>query len=166
MQREVVGLARQLGAEPLLAILAQALASEDAVVRLDAARSIALLPDTRIADGIAIGLAAPDAETRGEVMDLIDQVQPHLRPALLQTALRAADETVQQRAIAMLGERPSPECFAVLLEGLRTTTGAPREMLVEVIAIQCGETLHDHASGTRWWTAHRAEFDDMMSRTP
>jgi HEAT repeat protein len=164
LRREVLGLARQIGPEPFLAILAQALAADDPLVRLDAARSIALLPDERMADGLAIGVAAPDAGTRSEVMDLIDQVQPHLRPPLLRAALLAADAAVQERAIAMLNERPSPECFAVLLEGLRTTTGETRTTLESAVAGVCGETLREYAPATRWWSANRERFDDLMSR--
>lgn len=164
LRREVVGLARQVGPEAFLAILAQALAADDAVVRLDAARSIALLPEARLADGLAIGVAAPDPETRSEVMDLIEQVQPHLQPALLRAALYAADEGVQQRAIAMLTERPSPECFGVLLEGIRTTTGETRVSLERAITELSGETLRDYATATRWWAANRHCFDDLMAR--
>lgn len=165
LRREVVGLARQVGPEAFLAILAQALAADDAVARLDAARSIALLPEARLADGLAIGVAAPDPETRSEVMDLIEQVQPHLQPALLRAALYAADEGVQQRAIAMLTERPSPESFTVLLEGIRTAKGETRTSVEQAIAALTGESLRDYATATRWWAVHRELFDDMMSRS-
>ncbi len=164
LQREVVGLARQVGPEAFLAILAQALAADDSVVRLDAARSIALLPEARLGDGLTIGVAAPDPETRSEVMDLIEQVQPHLQPALLRAALAAAEEGVQQRAIAMLTGRPSPEFFGVLLEGIRTTTGETRALLELAITELSGEALRDYATATRWWAANRHRFDDMMAR--
>lgn len=164
LRREVVGLARQVGPEAFLSVLAQALASDDPVVRLDAARSIALLPDARMADGLAIGVASPDAETRGEVMDLIDQVQPHLRPGLLRAALSAADVGVQQRAVDMLTDRPSPEFFTVLIEGLRTATGDARASVEQAITEMSGESLRDYETATRWWTANRDRFDDMMAR--
>jgi hypothetical protein len=164
LQREVVGLARQVGADPMLAILAQALASDDAVVRLDAARSIALLPDARMPDGFAIGLASPHADTRREVLDLIDQVQPHLRPAFLRAALLAPDAGIQQQAIAQLRERPSPETFAVLLDGLHAASGDTRAQLDRAITEMCGEPLRDATAATRWWAANRERFDETMTR--
>jgi hypothetical protein len=39
----------------------------------------------------------PDAETRSEVMDIIEQVQPHLRAGLLRAGLLAGPRDVQQR---------------------------------------------------------------------
>jgi HEAT repeat protein len=164
LRREVVGLARQVGPEAFLAVLAQALASGDPLLRLDAARSIALLPDASLARGLAVGIAAPDAETRDEVMDLISQVQPSLRPDLLREGIAAADKGVQQRAVELLMEQPSPEFFAVLLEGLRTTSSDTRSSVGDAIASLVGEHFRDYDTASRWWAEHRPAFDSMMRR--
>src|SRR4030095_12691911 len=71
LRREVVGLARQVGPDSLLAVLALALASDDPIVRLDAARSIALLSEERLRDGFAIGIDAADPEIRGARVDVV-----------------------------------------------------------------------------------------------
>jgi hypothetical protein len=164
LEREVVGLARQIGAESFLAILAQALASRDALVRLEAARSIALLPEDRFREGVVIGLGAEDAEIRGEVMDMVAQAQPHLRPGALRDALAAAFPDVQERAVGLLTEQPSPELFAVLLEGLRLGNDNLRGIVNEAINEIVEHRFESYEEAARWWLANRNRFDGMMLR--
>jgi len=164
LRREVAGLARQVGADSFLAVLAQALASDDPLLRVEAARSIATLPDDRMVEGIQIGVAAPDAETRSEVMDIIEQVQPHLRAELLRAGLLAGPADVQQRAVELLSDRPSPEYFAVLIESLRVTAGEARQSVEQAIASVVGERLTDYEVANRWWAENHARFDGMMAR--
>jgi hypothetical protein len=111
-----------------------------------------------------MGVAAPDAETREEVMDLVSQVQPQLRPDLLREGLAAADPDVQQRAVELITEQPSPEFFTVLLEGLRITAGDVHASVEHAIADLVGENFRDYDTAIRWWTEHRSEFDGMMKR--
>lgn len=164
LQREVVGLARQIGAESFLAILAQALASTDALLRLDAARSIGLLPENRFRDGVMIGLAAEDPEIRGEVMELVAQARPHLRPDALREGLAAAFPDVQQRAVELLTEQTSPELFPVLLEGLRLGNDNLRGIVNEAINEIVERRFESYEEATRWWLANRNRFDGMMLR--
>jgi hypothetical protein len=163
LRREVTGLARQVGPDPLLAVLAQALACDDPLLRTDAARSIALLPENRMADGISIGVTASDADTRLEVMDVIEQVQPHLRPELLRASLVAGPVDVQMRAIDLLTDHPSPGYFAVLVDGLRSTSGEPRRAIEQAITTMTGQTLTDYDAAARWWTENHARYDGMMA---
>jgi len=164
LRREVAGLARQVGADSFLAVLAQALASDDPLLRVEAARSIATLPDDRMAEGIQIGVEAPDAETRSEVIDIIEQVQPHLRAELLRAGLLAGPADVQQRTVELLSDRPSPEYFAVLIESLRVTAGEARQSVEQAIASVVGERLTDYEVANRWWAENHARFDGMMAR--
>jgi hypothetical protein len=164
LRREVVGLARQVGPDSFLAVLAQALASDDPALRVEAARSIATLPDNRMAEGIQLGVAAPDAETRREVMDIIEQVQPHLRAELLRASLLAGPSDVQQRAVELLSDQPNPKYFAVLIESLRVTAGEERQAVEQAIASVVGETLTDYEVASRWWAENHAHFDGMMAR--
>lgn len=164
LQREVLALARQIGAESFLAVLAHALASSDPLVRLDAARSIGLLPEDRFRDGVRIGLAAIDAEIRGEVIDLVAQAKPHLRPDALRDGLAAGFPDVQQRAVELLTEQPSPELFQVLLEGLRLGNDDLRGMVNEAINEIVERRFESYEEAARWWVANRNRFDGMMLR--
>lgn len=164
VQREVVGLARQIGAESFLAILAQALAASDALGRLDAARSIALLPEHRFCDGVIIGLAAEDPEIRAEVMDIVAQAKPHLRPGALREGLAAAFPDVQERAVELLTEQPSPDLFAVLLEGLRLGNDDLRAIVNEAIDEIVERRFESYEDAARWWLTNRNQFDEMMLR--
>jgi HEAT repeat protein len=164
LQREVLALAKQVGHSPLISVLALALASEDGVVRLDAARSIVLLSEERLRDGFAIGVEAADPEIREEVMDLIYQIQPHLRPELLRVAMAASAADVQLRAIAFMSEHPSPDLFAVLIEGLRTSTAEVRPRLDEAFNDLVQFRFGTFEEAATWWAQNRSEFDDLMTR--
>lgn len=164
LRREVVGLARQVGPESFLAVLAQALASEDPGLRVEAARAIATLPENCMAEGVQLGVTASDPATRSEVMDIIEQVQPHLRAELLKASLLAGPADVQQRAVELLTDQPNPEYFAVLIESLRTTTGGARQFAEQAIASVVGERLTDYDVANRWWAENHARFDGMMAR--
>jgi HEAT repeat protein len=164
LQREVLGLARGVGSESLISVLALALASDDPLVRLDAARSIALLSEERMRDGFAIGVGAPDPEIRQEVMDLILQVQPHLRAELLRVALAAAATDVQTRAIDILTDFPSPEFFTVLIEGLRTASSDVRPLVDQAIVDIVNQQFGNFDEATAWWATNRENYDGLMSR--
>lgn len=166
LQREVLGLARQVGANSLLSVLSVALASEDPLVRLDAARSIALLPENRLRDGFATGVEAADPEIRAEVMDLIFQLQPHLRAELLKVALAAAAPDVQTRAIEMLADQPNPAFFSALIEGLRTVSGEIRPLLDQAISEIVNQRFASFDDGKAWWDQNRVNYDDLMSFIP
>jgi hypothetical protein len=166
LRRQVLGLARQVGSESLMAVLALALASDDPVVRLDAARSIALLPEDRLRDGFALGVDAADPEIRSEVMDLILQLQPHLRAELLRTALAAAATDVQARAIDIITDFPSPAFFTVLIEGLRTSSSEARPLVEQAIADIVHQHFGNYDQASAWWAANRANYDDLMSQIP
>jgi hypothetical protein len=166
LRREVVGLARQIGPDSLLSVLALALASDDPVLQLDGARSIALLPEDRIRDGFAVGVEAADPEIRAEVMDLILQLQPHLRAELLKVALAASSADVQARAIEILADQPNPAFFAELIEGLRTVSPDMRPLLDQAIADIVGRQFTSFDDGKAWWDQNRVNYDDLMSQIP
>jgi hypothetical protein len=166
LQREVLGLARQIGADSHLAVLAQAFASSDAEVRFDAAHSLALLPEDRMRDGFALGFAASDPETRADVLSIIPQLQPHLRAALLETALAAGASDVQARAIEMLSQHPSPPFFSALIQGLRTVSSENRPALDDAIEEIVQEKFSTFEQGRRWWEENRGHYDDLMSLIP
>jgi hypothetical protein len=164
LRGEVLGLARQVGPDSLLAILALALASDDPIVRLDAARSIALLSEERLRDGFAIGVDAADPEIRAEVMDLILQLQPHLRAELLRVALAAAATDVQARAVDIITDFPNPALFAVLIEGLRTATPEARPLVEQAIADLVQQRFESYDQALSWWARNKENFDDLMTR--
>ena len=164
LQREVVALARQTDPDAFLAVLPQALASADDWLRLDAARSIALLPEARLRDGVTIGVAAAAAGTRDEVMDVVAQARVPLRASLLERTLAAAPD-VAMRSIALLCEQPSPEFVAVLIDGLRFEDRDIRAAISDAISGIISERFEDHASAARWWTANRDHFDEDMLQT-
>lgn len=166
LQREVLGLARQIGPDALTAVLALALASEDPVVRLDAARSIALLPENRLRDGFALGVDAADPEIRTEVMDLINWLQPHLRPELLGVALASASADVQTRAIELLTDSPNPVLFAVLIEGLRTSSPEIRPLVEQAIADVVDRHFTNFEEASAWWAQNHENYDNLMSLIP
>jgi hypothetical protein len=166
LKREVLGLARQVGATPLISILGLALASDDAFVRLDAARSISLLPEDRLRDGFAIGVEAADPEIRAEVMDLILQLQPHLRAEALKVALAAAAQDVQARAIEILSDQPNPAFFSALIEGLRTVSPEIRPLLDQAIMEIVNQQFASFDDGKLWWDQNRVNYDDLMSLIP
>ena len=97
-------------------------------------------------------------------MGLIDEAQPHLRPELLRISLVAGPSDIQARAVEMVSDRPNPEYFAVLIEGLRTTFGETRQAVEESIATLVGESLTDYDAATRWWSENRGRFDGMLAR--
>jgi hypothetical protein len=166
LQREVLGLARQVGADSLISVLALALASEDPLVRLDAARSIALLSEDRLRDGFAIGTDAADPEIREEVMDLVLQVQPHLRAELLRVALAAAEVDVQARALDIITDFPNPEFFAVLIEGLRTASPQVQPSVQQAISDIVKQRFANYDEARAWWAQNRENYDNLMSRIP
>lgn len=166
LKREVLGLARQVGPDALLSVLSLALASDDPTVRLDAARSIALLPEDRLRDGFAVGVEAADPEIRAEVMDLILQLQPQLRAELLKVALAAAAADVQARAIDILSDQPNPAFFSALIEGLRTVSSETRPILDQAIADIVNQQFASFDEGRTWWDQNRVNYDDLMSRIP
>src|SRR5205085_9924598 len=138
--------------------------SDDPILRVEAARSIATLPENRMVEAMQLGVAAPDAETRQEVMDVIEQVQPHLRAELLRASLLAGGSDVQERAIDMLTDHPSPDYFTVLIEGLRATSVATRQAVEQAIGTIVGESLTDYDFANRWWSENHARYDGMMAR--
>jgi hypothetical protein len=164
LRREVVALAREIGPEAFLAVLPQALASEDDWLRLDAARSIALLPEARLRDGVTIGVAAPDAAIRGEVMDVVAQAPAALHASLLERTLASANSDVVGRSIELLCEQPSPELFTVLIEGLRSDDPSMRTAVGDAISTIVSERFHDYAAIARWWAENRDRFDGSMLR--
>ena len=164
LQREVVALARQIDPGAFLAVLPQALASGDEWLCLDAARSIALLPEARLGDGVMIGVAAEDAGTRSEVMDVLAQARVALRVGILERTLAAAPD-VAMRSIELLREQPSPESFAVLVEGLRFEDREIRAAISDAISAIVAERFEDQNSAARWWAANRDNFDEDMLRT-
>lgn len=166
LRSEVLALARQVGPESLLAILAQALASDDPMVRLDAARSIAMLPEDHLRDGFALGVETADPEIREEVMDLVLQVQPHLRAELLRVALTASAIDVQARSIDLLSDQPNPEFFGVLIEGLRTVSSDARPMLDQATADLVGQRFGGFDDASAWWTQNQENYDNLMSLIP
>ena len=97
-------------------------------------------------------------------MDLIYQIQPHLRAELLRVAVGASAADVQIRAIAFISEHPSPEFFSVLIEGLRISTPDVRPRVDEAIneIVQVRFASYDEAAS--WWAQNRPEFDDLMTR--
>ena len=115
-------------------------------------------------EAMQLGVAAPDAETRQEVMDVVEQVQPHLRAELLKASLLAGGSDVQERAIDMLTDHPSPDYFTVLIEGLRATSGATRQAVEQAIGTIVGESLTDYDIANRWWSENHARYDGMMAR--
>jgi hypothetical protein len=147
----------------LTAVLALALASEDPVVRLDAARSIALLPENRLRDGFALGVDAADPEIRTEVMDLINWLQPHLRPELLGVALAAASADVQTRAIELLTDSPNPALFTVLIEGLRTSSPEVRPLVEQAITEIVDRHFTNFEEASAWWAQNHENYDNLMS---
>jgi hypothetical protein len=125
LRREVVGLARQVGPESFLAVLAQALASDDPVLRVEAARSIATLPENQMAEGIRLGVAAPDPETtpRGHGHHRSSAAAP-ARGALKSQPPCAGLPMFSSEPVAIAhGSARIPEYFTVLIESLRTTAG-------------------------------------------
>jgi hypothetical protein len=166
LQREVLGLARQIGPESLISVLALALASDDPIVRLDAARSIALLSEDRLRDGFAIGTDAADPEIREEVMDLILQVQPNLRAELLRVALAAAAGDVQARAIDIITDFPNPAFFGVLIEGLRTASSEMRPAVEQAINDIVKQRFANYDEAKAWWAQNQENYDNLMSRIP
>lgn len=164
LQREVVALAREIGPDAFLAVLPKALASEDDWLRLDAARSIALLPEARLREGVMIGMAASDAEIRGEVMDVVAQAPAALRPSLLERTLAASTPDVVLRSIELLTEQPTPELFTVLIEGLRSDDTGIQAAVADAISTIVAEHFDDYTATARWWTANRDRFDESMSR--
>jgi len=166
LRAEVLALARQVGPESLLAVLAQALASDDPMIRLDAARSIAMLPEERLRDGFALGVEAADPEIRDEVMDLVLQLQPHLRADLLRVALAAASIDVQKRAIGILADQPNPAFFGALIDGLRTVSSEVRPLLDQATNEIVGQRFSGFDDAFVWWDQNRVNYDDLMSRIP
>jgi hypothetical protein len=166
LQREVLGLARQIGPDSLISVLALALASEDPVVRLDAARSIAVLSEDRLPDGFAVGTNAADSEIRQEVMDLILQVQPNLRAELLRIALAAAAADVQARALDIITDFPNPAFFAVLIEGLRTSSPEMRPAVEQAIDDIVKQRFANYDEAKEWWAQNKENYDNLMSRIP
>jgi hypothetical protein len=166
LRREVVGLARQVSGDALVAVLQQAFASDDQITRLDASRSLSMLPETRMRDGFALGLESPDAETRQDVMDQILQVQPPLRPELLKVALAASAGDVQQRAIEIITDAPSPAYFGTLLEGLRSASPEVKPQVQKAIADLVQQDFTNFDDANCWWQENREHFDDLMTRIP
>jgi HEAT repeat protein len=164
LRREVVGLARQVGGDALVAVLQQAFASEDQVTRLDASRSLSMLPENRMRDGFALGFESPDAETRHDVMDQIQQVQPQLRAELLKVALSASAADVQRRAIEMITDSPNPAYFDSLLEGLRSSSPEIKPEVQKAIADLVQQDFTNYDEANRWWQENREHYDDLMTR--
>jgi len=162
LQREVLGLAKQLGAEAYLAVLDQALASEDFLVRLDAARSLALLPENRLLHGVAIAMRASDPEIRAEVMEVVAQAQPKMKVDLLRETLKSGPSDVQQRSVELLTDQPSPACFAVLLEGLQSQNAEVRAQVASAIEEAVQQRFATYEAATQWWAAHRESYDSML----
>jgi len=162
LQREVAALARQIGPAPYLSILPQAIASSDPVLRLEVARSIAELPADHFAEGVLAALKAPQEETRAEVMDVVANATPALQVEVLRHTLGSAFSDVRDRSVELLTDRPSPELFSVLLEGLRVPDPDVRAQISGAVTQIVHERFLDHESATRWWAENRERFDAMM----
>ncbi len=162
LQREVLGLAKQVGSESYLAVLNQALDSTDFLVRLDAARSLAQLPENQLQKGIAIGIRAADPEIRAEVMEVVAQALPKLRSELLRETLVSGTLDVQERSIELLTDQPSPEYFSVLLEGLRSPHAKMRAKVDEAIEQTVHRRFATYEEAIQWWVANRDSYDEML----
>jgi len=162
LQREVLGLARQIGDGPLLAVLGQALASADYLVRLDAARSIGWLHEEHLAEGIAVGVSASDPEMRTEVMAIVQNAPAGCSREIMERTLSAPAEDVQLQSVEIISERPSHALFGLLVDRFQHSAGALREAIndaLENVAQQRFASSHDAAA---WWTVNAARFDDLM----
>ena len=162
LQREVLGLARQVGDAAFLALLAQALASSDVLVRLDAARSIGWLHEEHLADGITIGASAADPEMRAEVMTLAENAPLRQWPDILRRTLLASESDVQTRSIELIAERPSPALFALLVETLGRTSGVIQQSIRETMEGITRQRFATSAEAANWWAANAARFDETM----
>ena len=69
------------------------------------------------------------------------------------------------RSIELLREQPSPESFAVLIDGLRIEDPAIRAAISDAISGIVAARFQDHNSAARWWAANRDNFDEDMLQT-
>lgn len=166
LQREVLGLARQVDAEALLAVLPVALAANDRLTRLDAAQSIALLPENRLATGVMIGVNAPDEEIRAEVMEIAADAPEYLKPEILRSTLASASFDVQQRTVELVCAQPSPELFELLIEWLPFASDQLRPILNQSVASLTAHSFTDFTEAQRWWAENHARFDQTMIEMP
>lgn len=162
LQREVLGLAQQIGSEAFLAVLSQALASSEQLVRLEAARALAFLHERELLTGVTIAICATDREVRDEVMQVVSAAGPTLQADLLRQTLSSSYPDVQERAVELLAEHPSPIFFAILLEAMRTPDPRMRPVIRDAIETIVDRHFEDAEEATRWWTANRDRYDEMM----
>jgi hypothetical protein len=162
LQREVLGLARQIGDRPLLAVLAQALAAADYMVRLDAARSIGWLHEDDLAEGIAIGVAAPDPEMRMEAMTIAQNAPSGRRREIMERTLSASAEDVQLQSVEIISEHPSRALFGLLVDRFQHSEGALRDAINEAIENVTQQRFASSRDAATWWTVNAERFDDLM----
>jgi hypothetical protein len=162
LQREVLGLAQQIGSESFLAVLSQALASSEQLVRLEAARSLAFLHEHELLTGVTIAICATDAEVRDEVMQVVSATGPTLQADLLRQTLSSSYADVQERTVELLAEHPSPTFFAILVEGMRTPDAHLGAITRDAIEAIVDRHFENSEEATRWWTANRNRYDEMM----
>jgi HEAT repeat protein len=162
LQSEVLGLAKQIGSEAFLAVLSDALASRDRLVRLDAVRSLAFLHENERVTGVTIAIAAADSEVRAEVMEVIQQMPAPMQTQLLRETLGATYPDVQKRSVELLAERPSPAAFSVLIDGLRTSEPGALALINEAIEGIVEQHFDNYTQANRWWAANRDRYDGMM----
>jgi HEAT repeat protein len=162
LQLEVLGLAKQIGSEAFLAVLRDALASPDRLVRLDAVRSLAFLHENERVTGVTIAIAAADSEVRAEVMEVIQQMPAPVQTQLLRETLGSTYSAVQMRSVELLAERPTPAGFSVLIDGPRTSESGARPLISEAIEEIVEEHFDNYAQANRWWATNRDRYDGMM----
>jgi hypothetical protein len=162
LQREVLGLAKQIGDEPLLALLPQALAASDYLVRLDAVRSIGWLHEQHLAEGIAIGVSAADPEMRTEAMAIAQNAPARCQREIMERTLSAPSEDVQLQSVEIISERPSQALFGLLVNHLEHSAGAVREAINSALETVTQQHFASSAEAARWWTVNANRYDDLM----
>jgi hypothetical protein len=164
LKREVLALAVQVGPEAFLSIRPHAINSGSDEIQMEAVRSLALLPEDRLREGVAIAVSAANEEIRAEAMEVIGQLDPRLQPPLILTAVQVGTPDVQKIAVGMVLDRPSPESFEALLQGLRSEESEARPLFEQAIAQMVQQRFDSYEEATRWWSANRESFDSMMLR--
>lgn len=162
LQREVLALAKQIGDTALLAILDQALASADYLVRLDAARSIGWLHEEHLAEGIARGATAADPDMRGEVIAIAQNAPARCLPDILRGTLNSPFEDVQLESVAMISDRPSHALFALLIDRFQHSDGGVHDAINAAIESITRQHFASSRDAATWWAGNAARFDELM----
>ncbi len=164
---EVVGLARQIDPRFFLVLLPQALVAASEDLRLSAARDIGLLAEQFLPEGVRMGVAAPDADIRAEVLNVAANALPKLRPKLLGIALQSSQfPATRLEAAQLLMERPDQPSFAALLPGLDDQDARVREKLTELVESKVAKRFKSASEAQAWWAANQERFDAMLLEIP